>query len=498
MKRRKVEEERKMVAASVLLGLAESADRPPEPTAVELDQSLASTPKRDDDDNTAPSNVVNMNNEGMTTPSRAANVNNEGMTTPSRVVNMNNESMTTPSCAANVNNEGMTTPSRVVNMNNDVANMNNEGMTTPSSAVNMNTEGTTTPSSVVNMNNENTLLFDSDMELAFEGNNEKLLKAMTLECYNLRVENHELRTQLNRNILKEDGFRGDDEKVRFYTGVPSFALLTTIFAMIIPFVKPSLKLSGFQMCLLTCMRMRMNLGVQFLGYLFGVSSSSVSRVFHDVLTVMHTRLVPLLIVWPERDILKMTMPMSFRSKFSKCACIIDCFEIFIERPSDLKARAQTYSTYKSHNTMKYLIGITPQGTISFISKGWGGRTSDKHVTERCGFLDHLSPGDLILADRGFNIAETLGSCSASLKIPAFTKGKSQLSALDVESTRGLAAVRIHVERVIGMTRQKYAILGTTIPNTLCVADTTGLTTLDKIVHVASALTNLSPPIVAFD
>ena len=78
-------------------------------------------------------------------------------------------------------------------------------------------------------------------------------------------------------------------------------------------------------------------------------------------------------------------------------------------------------------------------------------------------------------------------------MPAFTKGRSQLSALDVESTRGLAAVRIHVERVIGMTRQKYTMLGTIIPNTLCVADSTGLTTLDKIIQVASALTNVSPP-----
>ena len=265
-------------------------------------------------------------------------------------------------------------------------------------------------------------------------------------------------------------------------------IMTTVFAMVIPFVNAARKLSPFQMCLLTCMRMRMNLSIRFLGYLFGVSQSSASRIFYDVLTVMHTRLVPLLILWPERDILEMSMPMSFRSKFGKCTCIIDCFEVFIERPTDLKARAQTYSTYKSHNTMKFLIGITPQGSISFISKGWGGRTSDKHLTENCGFLNHLLPGDLILADRGFNIAETLGSCSASLKIPAFTKGRSQLSALDVESTRGLAAVRIHVERG----------LGSTIPNTLCVADSTGLTTLDKIVQVASALTNLPPPIVAFD
>lgn len=60
------------------------------------------------------------------------------------------------------------------------------------------------------------------------------------------------------------------------------------------------------------------------------------------------------------------MPIAFRTKFRSCAIVIDCFEIFIERPKNLKARAQTWSNYKKHNTIKYLIGITPQGTISYI------------------------------------------------------------------------------------------------------------------------------------
>ena len=38
-----------------------------------------------------------------------------------------------------------------------------------------------------------------------------------------------------------------------------------------------------------------------------------------------------------------------------------------------------WSYYRNNNTVKYLIGITPQGTICFISKGWGGRASDQHV-----------------------------------------------------------------------------------------------------------------------
>ena len=58
--------------------------------------------------------------------------------------------------------------------------------------------------------------------------------------------------------------------------------------------------------------------------------------------------------------------------------------------------------------------------------GGGGRTSDKFVTESSGFLDKLLPGDMVMADRGFTISESVGLKQAKLKIPAFTKGKSQL------------------------------------------------------------------------
>jgi hypothetical protein len=146
--------------------------------------------------------------------------------------------------------------------------------------------------------------------------------------------------------------------------------------------------------------------------------------------------------------------------------------------------------------MKYLIGITPQGTVYFISKGWGGRTSDKHLAERSGFLDHLNPGAVILADRGFDVADSVGLYNAELKIPAFTRGKKQLGPVELESTRGLASVRIHVERVIGEARNRYTILQSTIGIQMCEAEhPEGLTPLDKLVSVCCALTNLAPSII---
>ena len=118
------------------------------------------------------------------------------------------------------------------------------------------------------------------------------------------------------------------------------------------------------------------------------------------------------------------------------------------------ARSQTYSNYKSHNTVKVFIGVTPQGTISFISRAWGGRTSDKHLTEHCGLLKLLTPGDEVLADRGFTVEESVGIHCAKLGILPFTRGRKQLPRLEVDKDCRIAHVRIHVERVIGMLRQK--------------------------------------------
>ena len=161
-----------------------------------------------------------------------------------------------------------------------------------------------------------------------------------------------------------------------------------------------------------------------LAYCFNVSVSTISRVFLAWMVAMDTRLSPL-IKWPDREDLWRTMPQCFQFSFGKKTTVI------IDRPSNLLARAQTFSTYKHHNTIKVLIGITPQGTISFVSKAWGGRTSDKFLTEKCGIMEKLLPGDLVMADRGFTIHESLVCKQAELAIPAFTRGKEQLDPVEL-------------------------------------------------------------------
>lgn len=316
----------------------------------------------------------------------------------------------------------------------------------------------------------------------------------------LLTDNINLKCQLATEKISIDTLRDDEKKVKFYTGLPSFATLMVLYNFIEGSLTDSIKtsLTKFQKLVLVLMRLRHNFPEQDLAYRFGISQSTVSKTFVCVIHVLYVKLKKF-IFWPRRDELWKSMPITFQQHFgSRVTVIIDCFEIFIERPSSLTARSLTWSSYKHHNTIKYLIGITPQGSISFLSKAWGGRTTDKHVTENSGLLELLTPGDFILADRGFNIQESVGLKCAKVVTPSYTRGKLQLSALEVEATRKIAHVRIHVERVIGLVRNKYGILSEKIPISYLVTSGSEIAVIDKITTVCCCLTNMCSSVVPFD
>ena len=208
----------------------------------------------------------------------------------------------------------------------------------------------------------------------------------------------------------------------------------TLFNLVKPAIKKGKLLNPFEKFMLCMMRLRLGIPVIDLADRFQISKTTAADTFLDVLDILYVKISPL-IIWPERSELQTSMPMCFRNKFGcKITTIIDCFELFIDRPTNLTAHNLTRSNYKSHNTGKYLIGITAQETICFISKGWGGRASDQDITENSKFLKYVVNNNVIMADGGFNIVKTLGNLGAKLKIPGFTKGQDLMRAEDVEDS----------------------------------------------------------------
>ena len=302
--------------------------------------------------------------------------------------------------------------------------------------------------------------------------------------------------ELKRRHFGIELIEGNDAATNFYTGLSAWGIFEHLLSYLSPEVKIGRCLSAREEFFLTLTKLRLNLMFVDLAQRFGISVGTASNIFNKWLEVMFVRMA-FLIVWPEKDVVQKNMPPAFKQLYPDCRVIIDCSEIFIRRPTSFVARSQTYSNYKKHNTVKFLIGITPWGTVSFISRCWGGRISDKNLTVESSFLKKLEYGDTVLADRGFSVSEDIATYGAHLQIPAFTRGKNQLTEEEVEKSKELSSVRIHVERVIGLLKNKYKILEGPIQlNLLKHSNDINFAHIDKILLVCSALINLSNPIVS--
>ena len=96
------------------------------------------------------------------------------------------------------------------------------------------------------------------------------------------------------------------------------------------------------------------------------------------------------------------------------------------------------------------------------------------------------------------MCDIVGVRCVSLKVPAFTKGKDQLSSLDVDETRKLANLQIHVECVIGLVRQNYSMNSTILIDLLITKYHDNYSSINKVAHVCSSPVNMCKSVLGFD
>ena len=103
--------------------------------------------------------------------------------------------------------------------------------------------------------------------------------------------------------------------------------------------------------------------------------------------------------------------------------IIDGVEFKMTVPSSLINHKMMYSDYKSHTTLKVLVGIAPGGGFTFASSTFQGSISDKSIVIKSGILypELWNKGDAIMADRGFTIDDYLKPLDVELIIHFFCR-----------------------------------------------------------------------------
>ncbi|KXJ07684.1 uncharacterized protein LOC110250208 [Exaiptasia diaphana] len=282
----------------------------------------------------------------------------------------------------------------------------------------------------------------------------------------------DLKVQLKQAKLSLDRFKESGSDIEFYTGFSNYSNFKAFFKFLSSACLKShyigskngdlqpeqqekrgrkRSLSPEEELFLVLSRLRCGLLERDLANRYDISVSQVSSIWITWIDFLHKRLrsIP---IWPSRSLVDSKMAPGLKEHHPKTRVIIDCTEIFIEKPSSPSTQSATFSTYKHPNTAKGRIGISPAGTLSFASELYAGRTSDIELTNDCGILTLLDTEDEIMADKGFNIEEDLPE-RISLNIPPFLHGE-QLSHEEEVRTRRIAKERIHVERLIEKASEK--------------------------------------------
>lgn len=278
-------------------------------------------------------------------------------------------------------------------------------------------------------------------------------------------------------------------QLKVLTGIPNFALLQALNAALLQTMTGKSKIGIKKMILLTMMRIKLDLTFTALSVLFRISSSTATLYFQK--TVKHLCYVLQDVIrFPSKDEILNNMPICFQ-KFQQTRIVLDCTETEIQKSNCLKCRARSYSFYKCKHTVKFLIGVAPSGLITYLSKPYGGRSSDKAIFNKEKIISLLHYPDAIMVDKGFMIEKECSEHYIKLIRPPFLrKKKKQLTREEAIKTAEIARARIHVERSIQRIKT-FRVCRNQIPWQL-------VPFIGDIFTVVVALVNLSQPILAYD
>lgn len=235
-------------------------------------------------------------------------------------------------------------------------------------------------------------------------------------------------------------------------------------------------------------RLRRNISLTVLANVFGISIPTASRIIMSWIVFLEKELDFLVNFHTLSELSGLPSPKAYNG-IPNLRGIIDCTEFYIETPNRLPSQRSTYSNYKSRNTFKLLLSISPIAHINFVSNLFSGSISDKEIVRQSGFLDKLEPGDAIMADKGFNVQDLFALRGTKLIAPPIMR-KGVVSSEASTMTRRIASSRIHVERVIRKLKC-FGILKGLMPLTM-------KPYASSIVKLCSAIVNLQQSAIKID
>lgn len=193
-----------------------------------------------------------------------------------------------------------------------------------------------------------------------------------------------------------------------------------------------------------------------LGYLFGVSPASVSRIL--------ARVLPLLAA-SGRDTMRMPDPGRKRRRdldellvnTPELAVIIDTFEQRVQRHKERSESQAHYSGKKKQNTLKSQVAVDEDtGMFADVSESVPGPTADINLLKQSGLLARLPTGVGALADLAYVGIDKIHPQGLGATPKRKPRSKERPPE-DILFNRAFSQRRIQVEHSIGLIRRYEAL-----------------------------------------
>lgn len=259
------------------------------------------------------------------------------------------------------------------------------------------------------------------------------------------------------------------DAIKYYTGFDNFDHFRLLFDVLGPAVTclsyRGSALQPIDHLFLTLIKLRQAKDDFELSLMFKICKTTVAAIVNTWINFLYFQLKEIN-TWPSRSVVQQHMPDNFGNLFGQTRVILDATEIPIAKPTNVNAQSSTFSTYKNRNTLKTMVGCTPRGLVSFIGDSYGGSASDRQLIERSPLYlnPHMfEPGDVIMADRGIMVQDLFACKDVSVNTPLMLKGRSQFEPHEIRRDRRIASKRIHIERVIGLSKT-FKILKKELPS----------------------------------
>ncbi len=305
-------------------------------------------------------------------------------------------------------------------------------------------------------------------------------KSSPTELSKIEQINKNLESELRRFRLAEETILQDPARCLLFTGLKN-NICKSVFNAVkseLPHVSGSY-VKQWESFILTLYKLKMNHSFEFIGDQFQLDQKILMTLFYHCIDAIYHKYRGN-ISWPHRTNNILGQPEVLKHLFNeKFTMIVQSIVISIEVPEN--------SLRTKFQQRKFLIGISTNNYINFVSDGFPASTGNLDLLYKSGFLDHLEQGDIILGSAKFFEDTTEDAMQTAIYQKVGPKEISLFETAGVETSKVKLVLDLTVQKIIRSVKTKYKILNK--DQSLVLRDTS-IRTVDKLVKVCCSLQNL--------